>query len=66
MVVGGGDTAMEEALFLTKFSQVILVHRRNEFRGSKILQERIISNSKIIIIYNTIIEELIGNNFLND
>lgn len=64
MVVGGGDSAMEEALFLTKFSDVVLIHRRNEFRASKIMQERVINNPKINIIYDTVIEELNGNDVL--
>ena len=61
MVVGGGDTALEEATFLTKFaSKVTIVHRRDEFRGSKIMQERALSNPKIDIIWNSVIEEMIG------
>lgn len=64
MVVGGGDSAMEEALFLTKFSDVVLVHRRNEFRASKVMQERVINNPKITIMYNTIIDQLNGNKLL--
>ncbi len=60
MVVGGGDSAMEEALFLTKFSNVTLVHRRNEFRASKVMQDRVINNPKITIMYDTIITELNG------
>lgn len=64
IVVGGGDTAMEEALFLTKFSNVTLIHRRSEFRASKIMQQRVLSNPKIDILYNTIISELGGNKHL--
>jgi thioredoxin reductase (NADPH) len=61
MVVGGGDSAMEEALFLTKFSQVTLVHRRDEFRASKVLQQRVLNNPNITIKWNTEIVKLVGN-----
>ena len=61
VVVGGGDAAMEEALFLTKFaSEVTIVHRRDEFRASKIMQDRVKSNEKIKIKFNTQIAELFG------
>ena len=61
VVVGGGDSAMEEATFLTKFaSEVIIIHRRNEFRASKIMVERAIKNPKISIKYNSIVKNIIG------
>lgn len=64
IVVGGGDTAMEEAIFLTKFSEVTLVHRRNKFRASKIMVDRVINNNKINILYDTIVDRVIGENKL--
>lgn len=64
VVVGGGDSAMEEALFLTKFSDVILIHRSDNFRASKIMQERVKQHPKISIMYNTVISELKGKNKL--
>ncbi|MFM9904686.1 MAG: thioredoxin-disulfide reductase [Pyrinomonadaceae bacterium] len=61
-VVGGGDTAMEEALFLTKFaSKVTLIHRRHEFRASKIMQDRVLTHPKIEIFWNTEVREIIGS-----
>lgn len=60
-IVGGGDTAMEEALFLTRFAtKVYLIHRRNEFRASKIMQERVLNHPKIEVIYNTVVEDVLG------
>ena len=60
-VVGGGDSAMEEALFLTRFaSKVYLIHRRDSFKASKIMQERAMAHEKIEVIWNTEIAELKG------
>ena len=61
LVVGGGDSAMEEATFLTKFaSEVVIIHRRKEFRASKIMVDRAVSNPKISFRYNQTIDEIIG------
>jgi len=61
IVVGGGDTAMEEANFLTKFaSEVTVIHRRDEFRASKIMTERAQKNSRIKFLTNKVIKEVIG------
>jgi thioredoxin reductase (NADPH) len=62
LVIGGGDSAMEEANFLTKFAaEVQIVHRRDVLRASKIMQDRIINNPKITIKWNTALEEIEGN-----
>jgi len=60
-VIGGGNSALQEALFLTKFaSKVTLIHRRNEFRAAKILQERVAAEPKIKIVLDTVVEEITG------
>ncbi len=62
VVVGGGDTAMEDSLFLTKFAKsVTILHRRDSFRASKIMQNKVVNNSKIKVLFNTTIEEIVGD-----
>jgi thioredoxin reductase (NADPH) len=60
-VVGGGDTALEEANFLTRFaSKVTLIHRRNEFRGSKIMRDRVLNNPKVSVVWDSVVDEVVG------
>lgn len=64
-IVGGGDSAMEEAIFLTKFaSKVTILHRRDEFRASKIMAQRAIDHPKIEVLWNTTIEEVLGGDLV--
>ena len=61
VIVGGGDSAMEEAIFLTKYAtKVTVIHRRDELRASKIMQERAFKNDKIAFIWNTEVQDVLG------
>jgi thioredoxin reductase (NADPH) len=61
-VVGGGDSAVEEATFLTKFgSKVYIIHRRDELRASKVMQARAIANEKLEMVWNSVVEEVLGS-----
>jgi thioredoxin reductase (NADPH) len=61
VVVGGGDTALDEALALTKHArEITIVHRRDQLRASKILQERVFANKKINFVWNSVVEDILG------
>ncbi|MGC8737573.1 MAG: thioredoxin-disulfide reductase [Candidatus Hydrogenedens sp.] len=62
VVVGGGDSAMEEALFLSRFAErVHVIHRRDKFRASKIMADRVLAHPKIIVEWNSVVEDILGN-----
>lgn len=62
LVVGGGDSAVEEAIYLTQFaSEVVVVHRRDELRAQKVIQERAFANEKISFLWDSVVEEIVGN-----
>jgi len=66
VVIGGGDSACEESTFLTKFaSKVYLIHRRDQLRASKIMQERVLKHPKIEVIWNTVVEDVLGDDVVS-
>lgn len=65
LVVGGGDSAVEEAIYLTRFaSEVVIVHRRDELRAQKIIQDRAFANEKISFLWDSVVEEIVGNDMV--
>ena len=65
VVVGGGDTAMEEATYLTKFaSEVVIVHRRDSFRASQVMQDRVLANPKVKVRWNSQVVDVLGGDFI--
>lgn len=65
IVVGGGDSAVEEAIYLTRFaSEVVIVHRRDELRAQKIIQDRAFANEKISFIWDSVVDEIVGNDMV--
>ena len=65
MVIGGGDTAVEEAIYLAKFGSIVyLVHRRDQLRASKIMQERALKHPKLEILWDTVLEDALGEDYL--
>ena len=65
LVIGGGDSAVEEAIFLTQFAdEVVIVHRRDELRAQKIIQDRAFANPKISFIWDSVVEEIVGDNMM--
>lgn len=66
-VVGGGNSALEECLFLTRFAETVyLIHRREAFRGDKILQERVLHHPKIRLVLNSIVKEILGDSLIRE
>lgn len=64
-VVGGGDTAMEEAMYLTKFaSEVVIIHRRDSFRASKVMANRVLTHPKVRVLWNSQVTEVLGDEFI--
>ncbi len=64
-VVGGGDTAVQEALYLTKFAKkVYLIHRRRKLRAAKILQERLFNNEKVEVVWSSVVDEILGDDLV--